>query len=102
MFDSDREFDAYRGSGNFGGTAIHTQSLSQYRGGEWRLWWDFDSYRARFIQRGEVAVLVASIHTELDSYKRGSGDFGETSIPTEFDSQRGGRFIQRGEWRLWC
>ena len=49
-----------------------------------------------------MAVLVASTHTELDSYKRGSGGFGETSIPTEFDSQRGCRFIQRGEWRLWC
>jgi hypothetical protein len=43
-----------------------------------------------------VAVLVASTHTELDSYKRGNGGFGETSIPTEFDSQRGCRFIQRG------
>ena len=49
-----------------------------------------------------MAVLVASTHTELDSYKRGNGGFGETSIPTEFDSQRGCRFIQRGEWRLWC
>ena len=32
-FDSDREFDAYRGSGDFGGTAIHTKFEPIQRGG---------------------------------------------------------------------